>query len=105
MPLNFSAVHSSRVSKRPQQQLRRSASSPFADFNQRKPVQRSKSKADVVDDDDDDDDFFNDRLDETGLVKSLASDLSLRDVAQTIQYVHSHMFGTYIMELILTINN
>ena len=95
MPLNFSAVHSSRVSKRPQQQSRRSTSSPFADFSQRKPVQRSKSKADVVDDDDDDDDdFFNDRLNEAGLVKSLASDLSLRDVAQTIQYVHSHMFGT-----------
>ena len=90
MPLNYSAAHSSRISKRPQQlSRRRPASSPFADFSQRKPIQRSKSKADLADNDDD---FFGDRLDDVGIVKSLTSDLSLRDVAQTIQYVHSHMF-------------
>ena len=104
MPLNLSAVSSSRISKRPQQQLRRSASSPFSDFSQRKPIQRSQSKADVADDDDDDDDddFFKDRLDDKGIVNSLASDLSLRDVAQTIQYVRSHMFGTNFSEPILS---
>lgn len=91
MPLNSSAAHSSRISKRPQQLLRRSATSPFADYSQRKPIQRSKSKPDVADHDDD---LFGDRLDDIGTVKSLASDLSLRDVAQTIQYVRSHMFDT-----------
>ncbi|KAF6227350.1 hypothetical protein HO133_008794 [Letharia lupina] len=89
MPLGHPAARSSRISKRPQQLLRRSASSPFTDFTQRKPIQRSKSKVDVADNDDG---FFGDRLDDIGIVKSLASDLSLRDVAQSIQYVHSHMF-------------
>lgn len=91
MPLNFSAAHSSRISKRPQHKtplLRRSASSPFTDFFQRKPIQRSKSKTDIPDDDD----FFGGRLDDLGMVKSLASDLSLRDLAQIIQHVSSHMF-------------
>ena len=90
MPLNFSAAHSSRISKRRQQLSRHSASSPLIDFKQRKPVQRSKSKLDATDDDDDD--FLEDRLDDIGGVKSLPSDLSLRNVAQTIQYVRSHMF-------------
>ena len=90
MPLNYSAAHSSRISKRPQQQSRRSASSTYDDFSQRKSIKRCKSKGDVADKDDDD--FFGDRLEDLGIVKSLASDLSLRDVAQTIQYVHSHMF-------------
>ncbi len=40
----------------------------------------------------DDDDYFGDRLDDVGIVKSLATDLSLRDVAQNIQYIRSHMF-------------
>ncbi len=89
MPLNYSAAHSSRISKRPQQ-LRRSASSPFDNFSQRKPIKRSRSKVDAAANNDDD--FSGDRLEDLGIVKSLASDLSLRDVAQTIQYVHSHMF-------------
>lgn len=97
MPLKYSAAHSSRVSKRPQQQLlRRSASSPFTHFVQRKSVQRSQSKPEVADDDGDDGDdgdgFFGDRLADVGIVNSLTSDPSLRDVAQTIQYVRSHMF-------------
>ena len=95
MPLNLSAAHSSRISKRPPHKtplLRRSASSSFTDFFQRKPIQRSKSKINIPDDDDDDDDFFGGRLDDAGMVKSLASDLSLRDLAQTIQHVSSHMF-------------
>ena len=90
MPLNFTAAHSSRVSKRP----KRSTSSPFTHFNQRRPVQRSNSKAEITDNDDDD--FFGDRLDDIGSVKSLPSDLSLRDVAQTIQYVRSHMFDIMV---------
>lgn len=89
MPLNYATTHSSRVSKRPQQLLRRSATSPFTNFGQRKSIQRSQSRADVVDDDDD---SFDDRLADIGIVNSLTSDLSIRDVAQTIQYVRSHMF-------------
>lgn len=94
MPLNHSAArsHSSRVSKTPQQLLRRSASSPFTNFVQRNSIQRSQSKADVVDGEDDND--FSDRLADIGIVKSLTSDLSILDVPQTIQYVRSHMFDT-----------
>lgn len=89
MTLNSSATHSSGILKKSRQQFRRSASSPFANFSSRKPAQRSKSKVDVAENDDN---FFQDCLDDVGIVKSLASDLSLRDVAQTIQYVRSHMF-------------
>lgn len=91
MPLNYSAAHSSRITKvrATNPLLRRSASSPFAALPRRKPLQRSKSKPEAIDDEDD---LFGDRLDDAGLVISLATDLSLRDVAQAIQYVHSHMF-------------
>lgn len=89
MPLDSSGAHSSRISKRQQQPSRRSSSSPFTRFGQRKPVRRSKSNLDAADIDDD---FIGDRLDDIGSVKSLPSDLSLRDVAQTIQWVRSHMF-------------
>lgn len=93
MPLNFSAAHSSRITKRPQTRvpsLKRSASSPFSGFNQRKPVKRSSTKPEFSREEDDD--FFGDGLEETGFVRSLATDLSLRDVAQIIQYIQSHMF-------------
>lgn len=93
MPLNFSAARSSRITKKPQHKnplLKRSSSSPFSSLNQRKPIKRSFSKPETALDDDED--FFGDRLEDVGLVKSLATDLSLRDVAQIIQYVRSHMF-------------
>lgn len=93
MPLNFSAAHSSRITKRSQHKnpsLKRSASSPFASLNQRKPIQRTQSKPELTVGDDDD--LFEDRLDDVGIVKSLAADLSLRDVAQHIQYIRAHMF-------------
>ncbi|KAL2046019.1 hypothetical protein N7G274_001466 [Stereocaulon virgatum] len=98
MPLNFSAAPSSRITKKPYQKspsLRRSVSSPFVGLKQRKPVQRSQSKpenADDVDDDDRDGGLFEERLQDAGIVKTLVTDLSLRDVAQTIQYICSHMF-------------
>lgn len=62
------------------------------DLKQRKPVRRSVSKPEVIDDGDDSDDIFGDSLEDLGIVKTLATDLSLRDVAQTIQYIRSHMF-------------
>ena len=35
---------------------------------------------------------MDERLEDVGIVKSLAADLSLRDVAQTVQYVQRHIF-------------
>ena len=88
MPLNLTAAHSSRITKR-QAQLRRSASSPFTDFGQRKPIQRSKSNVEAAGNDDN---FFEERLHDIGIVRSLPSEPSLRDVTQTIQHVRAHMF-------------
>ena len=95
MPLNFSAAYSSRIAKRTNRRNplpKRSLSSPFMDLKQRKPVRRSLSKPEVMDRGDDSDDIFGDSLEDLGIIKTLATDLSLRDVAQTIQYIRSHMF-------------
>ena len=92
MPLNFSAAHSSRITKRQTAKnplLRRSSSSPFTSLKQRKPIQRSQSEFKNAADHGD---LFEDRLDDRGLVTSLATDLSLRDVAQIVGYAHKHMF-------------
>lgn len=40
-----------------------------------------------------DEDFFADRLDDYGLVKALAADLSLRDVPQAMRYARERMFS------------
>ena len=40
----------------------------------------------------DEEDFFEDRLDDRGLVHSLATDPSLRDIPQNIRYIRSYMF-------------
>ena len=92
MPLTFTAASSSRIAKsKPKKpSFKRAISSPFAGLNQRKPIQRTLSKTEVSKQDDED--FFEDRLDDIGLVASLASDLSLRDVVQTMNYIRSHMF-------------
>ncbi|KAF9879979.1 hypothetical protein CkaCkLH20_02790 [Colletotrichum karsti] len=50
-------------------------------------------KKKVEPDSDGDDDYFNDRLDDAGLVAALATDMSLRDVVQAIRYTRNHMFG------------
>ncbi|KAL8764032.1 MAG: hypothetical protein Q9184_000320 [Pyrenodesmia sp. 2 TL-2023] len=91
MPLNFSAALSSRVTKRTLKppQLKRSASSPFSSsFNQRKPIQRSKSKHEKSEPGD----FFGEKLDDVGLVISLVTDVSPRDVTQIILYIRTQMF-------------
>ena len=87
MPLNYTAAHSSRISK---PTARRSSSSPFSLHPRRKPVQRAASKS--IARDEEAEDFFGDRLEDRGLVNTLATDLSLRDVAQTVKYVRGHMF-------------
>ncbi|KAL9631446.1 MAG: hypothetical protein Q9164_005890 [Protoblastenia rupestris] len=92
MPLNFSSAHSSRITKKSQARpplLKRSSSSPFANLIRRKPIQRSKSKPESPSGDED---FFEDRLEDAGLVRTLATDLNLSDVVQIIQHVRMHMF-------------
>ncbi|KAI9818168.1 MAG: hypothetical protein M1827_000793 [Pycnora praestabilis] len=92
MPLNFSAAHSSRITKRNKNPLlKRSLSSPFAGHARRKPLQRSHSKPETSLDLDDD--LFEDRLSDLGLVNTLASDLILRDVAQSLRYIRHRMFS------------
>lgn len=92
MSLRFSAAHSSRIKKTKAPVFKRSSStpSPYADLPRRKPIQRSKSKAEVQQDEDEN--LLEDRLDDVGLVQALASDLNLRDVAQAIQYIRGSMF-------------
>lgn len=89
MSFKFSAAHSSRIKKSAKPpSLSRSSSSPFSSLPKRKPIQRSNTKSQ-----DEDDDLFGDRLDDTGLVKALATDLTLRDVAQAIMYIKGKMWS------------
>ena len=44
-------------------------------------------------DEEDDDDLFQDKLDDVGLVRTLATDPNLRDTAQAIHHIHAHMFS------------
>ncbi|KAI4089175.1 MAG: hypothetical protein LQ344_005555 [Seirophora lacunosa] len=92
MPLNYSAAYSSRVTKKSIKppSLRRSASSPFASFNQRKPVQRSKTKPET----EQQEDFFGEKLDDLGLVTTLSTDVLLPDVAQIVRYANTNMFDS-----------
>lgn len=53
-------------------------------------MQKSKPKAEEYDEAED---LFGDRLDDVGLVKALANDLTLRDVPQAIQYISNRMFS------------
>lgn len=91
MPFTFTAAPSSRITKPKAKKisLRRAASTPFPLLHPRKPIQRSQSKPEIVKDEDD---LFEDRLDDVGLVATLAGDLSLRDVVQSMKHIRSHMF-------------
>ncbi|KAL8737659.1 MAG: hypothetical protein Q9181_001473 [Wetmoreana brouardii] len=91
MPLNLSAAHSSRITKRTPKppSLRRSASSPFTSFNQRKPIQRSKSKPESSGYDEE---LFDERLDDLGIVTTLATHDTPPDVARIVRYANEYMF-------------
>ncbi|KAE8452190.1 hypothetical protein EG329_001657 [Mollisiaceae sp. DMI_Dod_QoI] len=94
MSFRFSAAHSSRIKKSsipPNLKRNSSSGSPFATLPRRKPIQRSAPKPDPPEDEDED--FFDDRLDDVGLVKALATDLALRDVAQAILYIRGKMWS------------
>ena len=90
MSFKFTAAHSSRIKKsnKAPSLKRSSSSSPFSSLPRRKPLQRSATKPE-----DEDEDLFGDRLDDAGLVKALATDLTLRDVAQAITYIRSKMWS------------
>lgn len=51
-----------------------------------------KKKKAASRDDGDEEDFFGDKLDDYGLVKALATDLTLRDVPQAMRYSRERMF-------------
>jgi hypothetical protein len=90
MSFKFSAAHSSRIKKstKPASLKRnKSADSPFSALPRRKPIQRATTKPETRVNDDEDEDLFGDRLDDIGLIKALAQDLTLRDVAQAILYI------------------
>ncbi|KAI2470026.1 serine-threonine protein kinase 19-domain-containing protein [Annulohypoxylon bovei var. microspora] len=68
-----------------------SSSSWASSLSRQKPgIQRGKS---YIGNEDDEDDFFDDKLDDYGLVKALAIDLNLRDTSQAILHIRSHMFS------------
>ncbi|KAI9800614.1 MAG: hypothetical protein M1833_003272 [Piccolia ochrophora] len=92
MPLNYTAAHSSRVSKPKARTSPYKASSSHYAPNRRKPPSKSKSAGPDDQDEDDDDITFDDRLTDVGLVRALATDLSLRDVPQALRYIGNNMF-------------
>jgi hypothetical protein len=96
MSFKFSAAHSSRIKKSTKPPTINRNASPFSSLPRRKPVQRSASKSTTADDEDED--LFGDRLDDVGLVKALATDLTLRDVAQAIMYTRGKMWSSIPQE-------
>ena len=96
MSFKFSAAHSSRIKKSTNPSSSRN--SPFASLPRRKPGPRATSSKKAATSTatlgDDDDDLFDDRLDDLGLVKALATDLTLRDVAQAIMYIRGRMWSS-----------
>lgn len=97
MSFKFSAAHSSRIKKSTSSSKQ---NSPFSSLPRRKPGSQASSKKKAQtqgnddDDDDEDDDLFEDRLDDLGLVKALATDLTLRDVAQAVMYIRGRMWSS-----------
>jgi hypothetical protein len=92
MSFRVSAAHSSRIKKPKPPTFKRNLSniSPYASLPRRKPIQRSNIKSGGHEEEND---AFGDRLDDVGLVKALATDLTLRDVPQAIQYIRDQMFS------------
>ncbi len=86
MSLNYSAAHSSRITKKRTSTLKRS-SSTFASFTRRKPVQRSKSKPEASVHDEED--LLDERFD---TVTNLTAEIPLRGVVEIVQYANSNIF-------------
>lgn len=87
MSFKATPAFSSRI-KKPKKApaFKRSSSglNPYSSLARRKPIQRASTKPE--------EDFFDDRLDDVGLVKSLATDLILRDVPQSMLYIRGKMW-------------
>ncbi|CAL8579719.1 hypothetical protein XPA_005453 [Xanthoria parietina] len=90
MSLNYSAAHSSRITKKRTSTLKRSTSSPFATLARRQPIQRSKSKPEPSTYDDED--RFDQGLQDLGIVTTLVPHLPLKGVVEVVQYANSSMF-------------
>ena len=92
MSFKFSAAHSSRIKKPAQPPtFKRNSLAAFSSLPRRKPIQKSSGKPEALHDEED---LFSDRLDDIGLVQALATDLTLRDVPQAIQYIRGRMFDS-----------
>ena len=89
MSLNYSAAHSSRITKKRTSTLKRS-SSTFASFTRRKPVQRSKSKPEASVHNEED--LLDERLGDIDTVTNLTADVPLRGVVEIVQYANSNIF-------------
>lgn len=91
MSLNYSAAHSSRITKKRTPTLKRSSSSPFGTLSRRKPMQRSKSKPESFAHDSDD--VLDQRLDHHSIITtSMPTHPPLKGVVQIVQRANSHMF-------------
>ncbi|CAG8951167.1 hypothetical protein HYFRA_00007913 [Hymenoscyphus fraxineus] len=93
MSFKATPAFSSRI-KKPKKApaFKRSSSglNPYSSLSRRKPIQRSATKPESTEHEEED--FFNDRLDDVGLVQSLATDLILRDVPQAMLYIRGKMW-------------
>ncbi|RYP54175.1 hypothetical protein DL768_000954 [Monosporascus sp. mg162] len=70
---------------------RSSSSSPRSSAPNRRTSSTARGKQPAGGEDGED--FFDDKLDDVGLVTALATDLNLRDTTQAIHYIRAHMFS------------
>lgn len=93
MSFKATPAFSSRI-KKPKKApaFKRSSSglNPYSSLARRKPIQRAATKPEASNEQEED--FFGDRLDDVGLVKSLATDHILRDVPQSMLYIRGKMW-------------
>ncbi|KAF2810389.1 uncharacterized protein BDZ99DRAFT_387401 [Mytilinidion resinicola] len=91
MSFQLTSAHSSRITKsrRPKPDplgLRRSSTgSPRRKSSQASPEKKTSSSKE--------DEFFDEKLDDMGIIASLATDLNFRDVPMFLQYIQSRMFS------------
>lgn len=88
MSLHVSAAHSSRIKKSKLPIFR--SISPHPSLPRRNQMQRPRKKLERHEKEDD---KFINRLDDVGPVGALATDLTLHDVPQAIQYIQDQMFS------------
>jgi hypothetical protein len=91
MSFRTTPAFSSRV-KKPKKpaafQRSSSGTNPYSALARRKPISRSSTKPEEPEED-----FCGERLDDLGLVKALADDLTLRDIPQAMLFVQRRMWS------------